>query len=125
MDNAFATAQQQINQIRDLSNKSTCQRCKTAIVWAENQWKRNCPKCGIVLIRSSCLPQDQIKCFACMDTGVINYYVQEDDVTGLYGAACDFCTKGQDYDIIRFKECLKAPPITAIIADNKRRAHVK
>jgi hypothetical protein len=134
MSNAFELARQQIERIKDDENRPTaCRKCGTVNEWSEGQWRRHCRHCGIILSRSAHMPKEPIKCFACMDTGIIVYQSQVDDATGIYGAACDQCPRGQEYycetkkgEVIvgYFKDCTQAPPIAAIIQENKRRAHI-
>lgn len=102
-------------------NSIMCNKCNTYHTWTDKQWRINCKRCGTVLVRVSRLPQPEIKCWICVDTGISTYKAQFDDISGEFGAAC-ICQAGDKFanDIVpRVNKALFAPPVESIIRDNK------
>jgi ribosomal protein S27AE len=102
-------------------DSNTCGQCGQGVIWAENQFKKHCSKCGSVIIRSSAIPKQATKCWICMDGGLVEYEAYIDGMKYFFGAACT-CEKGQNFlceSVPRIDQVLMGPPIPAIIQRNK------
>lgn len=105
------------------TNEGKCMNCNTDFEWSDKQWKRTCQNCGMTLIRKTkeMKEQQKIECWACLDTGVVIYKVQIENHIALYGAACILCKKGAFVTSIpKISDCVFAPPLSAIVNENKK-----
>lgn len=98
MNNVFIDFKDIVDELHKRYNSNKCNKCNQEINWGEGQYKRNCPKCGSILIRSSALPKSQIKCWICMDTGIATYTAQVDENICYFGAVC-VCKAGEEYRV--------------------------
>ena len=131
MDSVFDNIGDVIAELHKRHKTNNCNKCGQNINWGEGQYKRNCPKCGSILLRSSAFPQKQIKCWICMDTGIATYTAQVDEFISYFGAMC-VCPAGTEAGtyqkngqnlvsnyIPSVDKCLFAPPIDAIAQINR------
>jgi predicted RNA-binding Zn-ribbon protein involved in translation (DUF1610 family) len=123
MKEDFKAIQEYIEKLRTSHEEGKCNQCGAEIKWAEKQFKRNCPRCGLVLIRSAAMPKQVTKCYLCFDTGFVTYPLQIDGLPYTEGGACPECEAGQKVKNDRIpwvNESLLAPPIEAIRRYNKK-----
>jgi hypothetical protein len=116
--------------IKELSEKykiNRCANCGNQFEWSERQFKRIC-QCGSILIRTSAIPREAVKCWICCDTGIATYWAQLDGFNYENGATC-ICQAGEPYrlnkNITVITDSLFAPPLQTIIRRNQEMCKYK
>ena len=109
-------------------NNGKCLNCGMDFIWNDGQWRANCPGCGTVILRriKKMQQRQEIKCWLCMDTGIVTYHAQIDGILGVYGAACPECEAGKEYPhIMKAGDGLLCPPLYRIKEYNRQISKVK
>jgi predicted RNA-binding Zn-ribbon protein involved in translation (DUF1610 family) len=109
-----------------------CKNCGADVKFSSGQFRRYCPVCGssiTAVIKSEPTAEEQkeiakhklqdLKCWICMDRGVVIYHAQLNDMSYEYAASC-ICSAGAGYSSLpRIDKCEMAPDLRSIIAQNK------
>lgn len=109
-----------------------CKICGADVKFGIGQFRRHCPICGssiTAVIKNEPTTDEQkklaqqkmqnLKCWICMDKGVVLYQVQINDMPYECAASC-ICSAGAEYSSLpRIDKCELAPELRAIIAKNK------
>lgn len=107
----------------EISNHGKCISCGKEFEWNPEQWRTNCPECGNVILRrvKKMMTKQSVKCWLCMDTGIVTYQAQMDGIVGIYGAACPECDMGKKFPhILKAGEGLLCPSLWLIKLNNKK-----
>lgn len=77
-------------------DEEKCIVCGNLIKFRENEYKKRCGRCGTWVLETRKAVQrsgGNIKCFTCLDAGIIEYPVQKERKLYKYVARCS-CPKG-------------------------------
>ena len=124
----FQDLKKQLENLRNSFTDDKCNNCGQIVNWSEKQFKKNCSKCGQVMIRSTKIPQQPTKCYLCFDTGYVSYKCQIDGFPYTYGGACPECEAGQNIKndhIPWVQDTVYAPPIASIRRYNQKLCGLK
>lgn len=76
----------------------TCLRCDAPLEWKGTiQYRNVCPNCGNVVISHGRMPEKEVECWICYDTGICEYEAQFDDQMTVLVAAC-VCYRGKYFE---------------------------
>lgn len=90
-----------------------CVVCGTIVRFYENEYKKPCEYCGTWVFerkRKTNTKEKKMGCWICLDTGIVEYTVQNDGQPYRYSARCS-CPKGMSWSssIPLLEQCEHAP----------------
>ncbi|HZJ82669.1 MAG TPA: hypothetical protein VFD57_02555, partial [Clostridia bacterium] len=77
-------------------DEEKCKVCGATIRFYQNEYKKPCRECGTWIyqgFKAKKSHETRVKCFICMDKGIVEYTVQKRGILYKHVARCD-CPKG-------------------------------